>query len=337
MSVYVFICNFATRFLKIRTMLLDIIFLVAGAVIILWGADRLTDGSSALARRLNVSETVIGLTVVAMGSSLPEFSVSLFSSIQGSGGMSAGNIVGSNLFNILVITGAVAVVKPISINATTIWKDIPLTILASLALFFLANDILLTGQSENILTRSDGAVMILFFLIFLSYTYSLSKNKPQENNKVKEEMPTWKILIFLLLGFSCLVGGGEMLVEAGTSLARTFGISETVIGLTILAGGTSLPEFAASLIAARKGSVGMAVGNVVGSCVFNIFFVLGVCSSVNPMQVGDIDIVQYTALVGSGLLMWIFCHSKRALERWEGGVMCFCYVAFITYLVLQAI
>lgn len=318
-------------------MILDIILLVIGAAIILWGADRLTDGASALARRMNISEAVIGLTVVAMGSSLPEFSVSLFSSIQGSGGMSAGNIVGSNLFNILCITGAVAIVNPILVKPSTLWKDIPFTILASLALFFLASDKIMSGSSDDILTRADGAVMILFFLIFMSYTYSLSKHKPQaEPDAESKNMPVWKISLFLLLGFVCLIGGGELLVSSGTSLARRFGISETVIGLTILAGGTSLPEFAASIIAAKKGSVEMAIGNVVGSCIFNIFFVLGVCSTVNPMNVGDIDLVQYVALIGSGSLMWLFCRTSRKLERWEGVLMSLCYIGFIGYLIYNA-
>ena len=320
-------------------MIMDIILLIVGAAVILWGADRLTDGASALARRMRISETVIGLTVVAMGSSLPEFSVSLFSSIQGSGGMSAGNIVGSNLFNILFILGAVAMVKPLDIRPDTMWKDIPLTILASLALFFLASDTMLSGQSSNILTRADGGVMILFFLIFLSYTYSIAKKKTeaeQENGETVQEMPVWKILGLLVLGFVCLIGGGELLVQSGTSLARTFGISETIIGLTILAGGTSLPEFAASLIAARKGSVGMAIGNVVGSCVFNIFFVLGVCSSVRPMEVSDISALQYGVLIGSGILLWLFSHSRSQLERWEGFVMAMAYVGFIVYLILSA-
>ena len=318
-------------------MILDIILLIIGAAIILWGADRLTDGASALARRMNISETVIGLTVVAMGSSLPEFSVSLFSSIQGSGGMSAGNIVGSNLFNILFILGAVAMIRPLEIRPATMWKDIPLTILASLALFFLASDTLLSGQSANILTRADGGVMVLFFLIFLSYTYSIAKNKESTDEGVKaEDTPIWKIAGLLLLGFACLIGGGELLVQSGTSLARTFGVSETVIGLTILAGGTSLPEFAASLIAARKGSVGMAIGNVVGSCIFNIFFVLGVCSSVRPMIVNDISDVQYGVLIGSCILLWLFSHSKSLLERWEGFVMATIYVGFIIYLIVTA-
>ena len=315
-------------------MVIDILLLLCGAALILWGADKLTDGAASLARRLKVSDTVIGLTVVAMGSSLPEFSVSLFSSIQGSGGMSAGNIVGSNLFNILFIVGAVAFVTPLQATKATVWKDIPLTILASLVLLLLSKDVLLGSTSEDVLTRADGGVMMMFFLIFLSYTFSIAKHKAPEDSSVKE-MSLPKTLLWLLVGFVCLIGGGEMLVESGTSIARQLGVSETIIGLTILAGGTSLPEFVASLIAARKGMSGMAIGNVVGSCIFNIFFVLGVCSLVRPMEVSDISLVQLSALVASGLLVWLFTATKTSINRIEGIVMCLCYIAFITYLVLE--
>ena len=318
-------------------MIIDILLLVLGAALILWGADRLTDGASALAHRLNVSDTVIGLTVVAMGSSLPEFSVSLFSSIQGSGGMSAGNIVGSNLFNVLVIIGAVAIINPLPVQKATVWKDIPFTIIASIVLFLLAKDTIFSGQSADMLTRADGGVMLMFFLIFLSYTYSLAKHKPTSDaNVASREMSMPMIILWILMGFACLIGGGETLVESGTSIARQMGVSETVIGLTILAGGTSLPEFVASLIAARKGMSGMAIGNVVGSCLFNIFFVLGTCSLVNPMDVSDIDPVQLSALVVSGILMWVFCATRTKIEKWEGSIMCVCYVAFIMYLIMQS-
>ena len=315
-------------------MVIDFMLLLFGAALILWGADKLTDGAASLARRLKVSDTVIGLTVVAMGSSLPEFSVSLFSSIQGSGGMSAGNIVGSNVFNILFIVGAVAFITPLQATKATVWKDIPLTILASLVLLLLSKDVLLGSTSEDVLTRADGGVMMMFFLIFLSYTFSIAKHKAPEDSSVKE-MSLPKTLLWLLVGFVCLIGGGEMLVESGTSIARQLGVSETIIGLTILAGGTSLPEFVASLIAARKGMSGMAIGNVVGSCVFNIFFVLGVCSLVRPMEVSDISLVQLSALVASGLLVWLFTATKTSINRIEGIVMCLCYIAFITYLVLE--
>lgn len=315
-------------------MVIDILLFLCGAALILWGADKLTDGAASLARRLKVSDTVIGLTVVAMGSSLPEFSVSLFSSIQGSGGMSAGNIVGSNLFNILFIVGAVAFVTPLQATKATVWKDIPLTILASLVLLLLSKDVLLCSGGADVLTRADGGVMMMFFLIFLSYTFSIAKHKAPDNSGVKE-MPLPKTILWLLVGFVCLISGGELLVESGTSIARQLGVSETVIGLTILAGGTSLPEFVASLVAARKGMSGMAIGNVVGSCVFNIFFVLGVCSLVSPMEVSDISLVQLLALVASGLLVWVFTATKTSINKMEGLVMCLCYIAFITYLIWE--
>lgn len=334
-------------------MILDILFLAVGAALILWGADKLTDGASALARRLNVSDLVIGLTVVAMGSSLPEFSVSLFSAIQGSGGMSAGNIVGSNLFNVLAIVGAVAVICPLSVTRRTVFKDIPFTIIASLALLFMSKDHIFGSSDVDVLSRGDGLVLVMFFLIFMSYTYSLAMAKRNETESVSDsmdgetktsgdtaeeskEMSMVMIFVWLLVGFACLIGGGEVLVNSGTSLARQFGVSETVIGLTILAGGTSLPEFAASLIAARKGSSSMAIGNVVGSCLFNIFFVLGVCSSITPMNVGDINLIQLVTLVLSGVMMLLFAYTKLRVNRLEGAFMCLSYIAFIGYLIYSA-
>lgn len=320
-------------------MILDVLLLVVGAVLILWGADKLTDGASALARRLNVSDMVIGLTVVAMGSSLPEFSVSLFSSIQGSGGMSAGNVVGSNLFNVLAIVGAVAMVAPLSVTRRTVFKDIPFTIIASIALFLMSKDHLFGSCGDDVLSRADGLVLIMFFVIFMSYTYSLATSRQTDDDAVdngamaKEEMSGLMIFVWLMVGFVCLIGGGELLVNSGTSLARQLGISETVIGLTILAGGTSLPEFAASLIAARKGSSGMAIGNVVGSCLFNIFFVLGVCSTVTPMNMSDISVVQLISLIGSGVMMLAFSYTRLRVTRVEGAIMCLSYIAFIAYLI----
>lgn len=332
-------------------MIIDLINLVLGACLILWGADKLTDGASSMARRLSVSDLVIGLTVVAMGSSLPEFSVSLFSAIQGSGGMSAGNIVGSNLFNVLAIVGAVAMICPLTVTHRTVFKDIPFTIIASLALMLLCKDHLFGSSTDDVLSRADGLVLVMFFLIFMSYTYSLATAKQDSNNGGTEalenaddskqsreesssELMSWrKIILLLLVGFCGLIAGGELLVDSGTSLARQMGVSETVIGLTILAGGTSLPEFAASLIAARKGSSGMAIGNVVGSCLFNIFFVLGVCSSITPMNVADINMVQLITLVGSGAMMWFFSFTRLRITRIEGAIMFASYVAFIAYLI----
>ncbi len=319
-------------------MITSIFYLLIGALLIMWGADKLTDGSSALAKRLNVSDMVIGLTVVAMGSSLPEFSVSLFSALKGSSGMSAGNIVGSNLFNTLVIVGVVAMISPLRVAKSTVWKDIPFTLVASLSMLFLLKDSVFGGGENDILTRADGLVLLLFFGIFMAYTFSLAQNgihqDDQEGGEDVQEMPLWKIGLFILLGFCCLIGGGELFVDGASGMARLLGVSETIIGLTILAAGTSLPELAASVIAARKGAAGMAIGNVVGSCLFNIFFILGVCSSVTPMQVSDVSLFQLLTLVGSGLMLFVFSYSDYKVKRWEGAVMTLAYIGFLAYTVL---
>ena len=291
------------------------------------------DGSAGIAAKFGIPQLVIGLTIVAMGTSAPEAAVSISAALKDNADITIGNIVGSNLFNVLVIIGAVAVVKPLSLTKSTVRKDIPFTIVASTVLFLLAKDVLVDDGPSDILSRVDGCIMLFFFMLFLSYTYSLAKHKPASSEEIHvKEMSIPMIICMLLLGFACLIGGGELLVKSGTSLARALGVSETVIGLTILAGGTSLPEFAASLMAARKGSVGLAVGNVVGSCLFNIFFVLGVCSLVTPMEVNDISAVQFWVLIGSGVLMWLFSVNCK-IGRLEGLTMCLAYVLYIVYLI----
>ena len=321
-------------------MILSVLYLAFGAIAIMWGADKLTDGSSALAKKLHVSDLVIGLTVVAMGSSLPEFSVSLFSSLKGSAGMSAGNIVGSNLFNTLVIVGVVAMISPLKVTKSTVFKDIPFTLIASCALMFLLKDMFFSGQTVDVLSRADGMVLLLFFAIFMAYTFSMALNGKSsemlESEAEVEQMPGWKIMLYILIGFAALILGGEFFVDGASELARILGVSETVIGLTILAAGTSLPELAASVIAARKGAAGMAIGNVVGSCLFNIFFILGVCSTVSPMTVSDVDMVQLLALVGSGFMLFVFSYTNLEVKRWEGCVLTLSYIAFIAYTVIYS-
>lgn len=320
-------------------MLISILTILLGAVLIMKGADLLTDGSSALAKRLNVSDMVIGLTVVAMGSSLPEFSVSFFSALKGSAGMSAGNIVGSNLFNTLVIVGVVAMISPLKVSRSTVFKDIPFTLVASLSLMFLLKDTVFGDSGTDILSRADGLVLLLFFGIFMAYTFSLALNGVHQDEETAPvaEMGNVKMLLYILIGFVCLIAGGEFFVDGASDLARILGVSETIIGLTILAAGTSLPELAASIMAARKGAAGMAIGNVVGSCLFNIFFILGVCSTVTPMQVTDVSMMQLGVLAGSGLLLWLVSYTHLEVKRWEGVLMTLCYIAFLVYTVVLAV
>lgn len=321
-------------------MILDIILTIVGAALVLVGADKLTDGSVALARRFSIPEMVIGLTIVAFGTSLPEFIVSLFASIQGAPAMSIGNIVGSNLFNTLMIVGLSAVVCPIVISRATVAKDIPLSLLASIALPALALDTVFSGSADgDVLSHGDGIVLLCFFAIFMAYTFSMAKSGRMDGVGEMSEGATpqlsgWRTTLYIVLGIAGLIGGGELFVDGACGIARSLGVSEAVIGLTLVAGGTSLPELATSVVAARKGKSDIAIGNVVGSNLFNIFWILGVCATVSPLAVQGIRPADFAVLVGSIVLFWLFARTKHRVERWEGAVLVACYVAYLTALIL---
>jgi len=321
-------------------MILDIILTIVGAALVLVGADKLTDGSVALARRFSIPEMVIGLTIVAFGTSLPEFIVSLFASIQGAPAMSIGNIVGSNLFNTLMIVGLSAVVCPIVISRATVAKDIPLSLLASIALPALALDTVFSGSADgDVLSHGDGIVLLCFFAIFMAYTFSMAKSGRMDGVGETSEGATpqlsgWRTTLYIVLGIAGLIGGGELFVDGACGIARSLGVSEAVIGLTLVAGGTSLPELATSVVAARKGKSDIAIGNVVGSNLFNIFWILGVCAMVSPLAVQGIRPADFAVLVGSMVLFWLFARTKHRVERWEGAVLVACYVVYLTTLIL---
>ncbi len=319
-------------------MWLDILLSVVGAVLVLWGADKLTDGSVALARRFLIPEMVIGLTIVAFGTSLPEFVVSLMASLDGVPAMSVGNVVGSNLFNTLVIVGVSALCFPIAISNATVTKDIPLSVLASVALMALALDVLVNGGSDDVLSRGDGVVMLCFFAIFMAYTFSLARQGavPDATDEAQGggAMSLWRISLYIVLGIAALIGGGELFVDGATGIARGLGMSEAVIGLTLAAGGTSLPELATSIVAARKGQSAMAIGNVIGSNLFNIFWILGFCATLFPLPVAGLTTLDFVFLVLSGLLFWLFARTNHRIVRWEGAVLTGCYVAYIAYLIM---
>ena len=306
--------------------ILNIFFLIIGIALVLWGADKFTDGASGIARKWHVSELVIGLTVVAMGTSLPELMVSLFSSLRGSSDMSVGNIVGSNIFNTLTIIGASALMMPVVIQKGVLYRDIPLSFVFALLLFVLSYD-------GNI-TLLDAIFLLILFCGFLYYTYYIGTHGQKTSDEVREDTSIWKLLFLLLIGIVCLVSGGQLLVNNAADLARLWGVRESVIGLTILAAGTSLPELATSMVAAKKGSAGLAMGNAIGSNVFNVAFVLGTCSAIRPMVVQDISMVDWAVFIFSNVLLWIFACSKRSLSKLEGLVLVLSYIAYLTYLVL---
>lgn len=323
---------------------MDYVFLIVGLALILFGASWLTDGASALAKRWGVSDLVIGLTIVAFGTSAPELVISVVSALEGNSGIAIGNVVGSNIFNILMIVGCTALVMPLTIGRSTLSKEIPLVILSSLVLWFCSADMLIDGADGNVVSRADGLVLLAFFLIFMRYTFSIARSNGQPGDTPPAaaevaEMPLWRSLLYIVAGLAALVFGGQGFVKGASGIASSLGVSDAVIGLTIVAAGTSLPELATSIVAALKKNPGIAVGNVVGSCVFNVFFIMGTAATISPMKVEGISGVDYAALIGASLLLFIFgqAFGTRTIKRWEGAVMALCFVGYTVWLVAGAL
>lgn len=315
---------------------MDFLFLILGLVLILVGANGLTDGAASVAKRFKISNLVIGLTIVAFGTSAPEFTVSLISSINGNSEIAIGNVVGSNIFNTLMIIGATALVMPISVGKGTLTRELPLCILASVVLSVCAFDTLFASQTTNVLSRGDGIVMLCFFAIFLGYTFAIAKNGNDDEPSPKE-MSVFKSTLYIVLGLVALVAGGRLFVDGASGIARMMGVSESVIGLTLVAGGTSLPELATSVVAAYKKNSGIAIGNVVGSNLFNIFGVLGVSATVAPLNLGGITMIDMAVLIASSVLFWLvaLAFKKRTITRLEGIALIICYIVYTVYLISQ--
>lgn len=315
--------------------MLDIFYVIAGLVLILLGANGLTDGASSIAKRLNIPSLVIGLTVVAFGTSAPELVVSATSAIKGSADLAVGNVVGSNVFNTLMIVGMTALFAPISIQRNTISREIPFALLASVVVIVCANDILLDGSGVNVISRTDGLLLLGFFIIFLVYTFIIAK-KGNESNEADGEIVSmsWiKSISYLLLGFGGLIYGGQLFVDGSINVARSLGVSESVIALTLVAGGTSLPELATSVVAAIKKNPDIAIGNVVGSNLFNIFLVLGASATITPLSIIGIDNFDFIFLIISSLLLIAFSvlFGKRMITRVEGATLVLIHIAYLIF------
>ena len=317
---------------------MEYLFLVIGIVLILVGADKLTEGASSVAKRFNISDMVIGLTVVAFGTSMPELVVSLFSAFNGSSELAIGNVVGSNILNTLLIVGCTAAIFPLIVQKRTLKRDIPFSILASFVLLVMCSGTILDGAEANIITRSSGIILLCFFAIFMVYTFATAKQNGGEGEcEEVKVMPTWKSCLFIVLGLAGLIFGGRLFVNGATTIARAWGVSESVIGLTIVALGTSLPELATSVVAAYKKNAAMAIGNVVGSNIFNIFFILGTSATVTPLKLAGISQIDMYVMLGSAILLWAVSFGDYKVRRFEGILMIALYVAYTTYLVLQAV
>lgn len=309
-----------------ETMWAQVLLLIFGIVVVLKSADWLTNGAVGLATKLGISQIVIGLTIVAIGTSMPEFFVSIVSAIKGTPDLAVGNIVGSNIFNVLLIVGVAATVTPIAIQRATVRRDIPIAIVASIMLTFMMLD-------DNI-SRIDALKLFAAFIAFIWITLRNSKNDANEKDASTEKViPTWKSVLFIIFGLMGLVLGSNIFVDNASSLAHGWGISDAVIGLTIVAGGTSLPELATSAVAARKGDSGIAIGNVLGSNVFNILMILGLTGIISPMHIQSITYIDMTVMVISMALFWLFSFTKLRVERWEGCVLIACFLGYITWLV----
>lgn len=319
-------------------MLLSILYILVGVVVVLWGADRLTEGAVGVAERLHIPQLVIGLTIVAIGTSMPEFCVSFVSALKGTADLAVGNVVGSNIFNSLLIVGITAMVAPMTILKNTVRLDIPFALLASIILAAFCYD----GE----LTRLDAGILFGLFVVFMFITLQHAKKGKKEqgarsekqeasSKEQGEEMPVWKIVLLILVGLACLVLGSNVFVDGATKVATALGISDAVIGLTVVAMGTSIPELATSVVAARKGNSGIAIGNVLGSNVFNILLVIGLTGVISPMHIQGITWIDLSMLIFSMVLLLLFSYTKYTIARWEGAVLTTLFVGYITWVVMN--
>lgn len=315
---------------------MNVILLIVGLALILVGANYLTDGSAALARRFKLSEFIVGLTVVAIGTSTPELVVSVVSALHGSGEMAIGNVTGSNLFNGLLILGVSTLIRPVPLTSDNIKKDIPLGILASILLLVVCCDVLLGSDLYNNIGRDEGIILLLLFVVFISYTvFSAKAPEGEEVVEAQKQTPMWLIIIMIVGGLAALVFGGNLFQTSAVEVARALGVSESVIAITLLAGGTSLPELAASVVSALKGKAEMAMGNVLGSNISNIFLVLGASATITPLSLGGITMVDLLTVLGASILLWItaFSFKRNKIDRPEAAILIIAYFVYIGYMI----
>ena len=317
-------------------MILSVISFVAGIALVILGADWLTKGASALARRFNMSELLIGLTIVAIGTSLPELVISTGSALKGSPGLALGNIIGSNIFNGMLILGVTALLCPIKFDSKMLTREIPFNLLASIVLILVSGSMLVGGAPGELITRYGGMLLLCFLAVFVRYTFSITNDSG--DGEPAGQLPVWKVVLFIVAGLAALIFGGNVFVDGATEIARVLGLSEAVIGITIVSAGSSLPELAVSVSAARKGNVGIALGNVLGSNILNIFFILGVSATITPISLDGFSFIDYYVLLASSLLIYFVARfgGKAVITRFEGAVLVAGYVAYTTYLVMNA-
>ncbi len=317
---------------------MDIIYIIVGLALVLVGAHILTEGAAAVAEKFRISEFIIGLTIVAVGTSMPEFVVSSAAAMQGSSDMAIGNVVGSNIFNVFLILGLCALVSPLPFTRNNIRFDIPLTFFASIMLMVVALDRIFGLGDINHISRLEGAVMFLCYTALIIWSVRSSKQEEQEV-AAQPRMKMWVAALAVLGGLVALVVGSRLFVDGASAVARAMGVSDALIAITLVACGTSLPELASSLVSVAKGQTGMALGNVLGSNLFNILFILGGCSMITPLTLGDIDVIDISMVVLSAVLPFIFAFTfkGRKLDRIEGAAMVLIYVGYVAWLISKVV
>lgn len=315
--------------------LIALIMIAVGVALLGKGADWLVDGSSAVARRWGVAPIVIGLTIVAFGTSTPELVVNLMASLGGRPEIAIGNIIGSNIANILLILGIAAAIRELTIKPNTVWKEIPYALLAVLLVGIMASDAFLAGRTPNVIDRIDALALLGFFAVFMYYTFGIAKAEGDAGESGGEKLSSGRSALLIFGGLAALVVGGKATVDGALEIVRALGVSERIIGLTVVAVGTSLPELVTSAVAARKGHVDIAVGNVVGSNIFNVFFVLGISGLIRPLPFTSSNLLDVGVAIGAALALFLvmFVGKRHHMERWQGWLFIAAYAAYVIALV----
>jgi len=317
-------------------MITTLLFFI-GFLLLIKGADLLVDGASSLAQRLGVSALVIGLTIVSFGTSAPELVVNILASLQGNTDIAIGNIYGSNIVNIFFILGLSAMIYPLTVGHGTVWKEIPFALLAVIVVGLLSHDTLIDALPTSALSRIDGFVLMSFFVIFLYYIYGISKQTDKNDVDTIPSLSVVRSVCMIIIGIVGLVIGGKWIVDGAVAFATNLGVSQALIGLTVVAIGTSLPELATSAVAAYKKNVDIAVGNIVGSNIFNIFWILGVSAVISPLPFNSLLDVDFVVMFVATVLLFValFVGRKHVIERWQGALFILIYIAYVLYLILR--
>lgn len=315
---------------------MNILILILGFLLLIKGADFFVDGSSSIAKKFKIPPMVIGLTLVAFGTSAPELAVSIDAALALSNGLVFGNVIGSNIANTLLILGLSAAITPISISKKTIFKEMPFLIVSTIAMAVMAMDKLI-DNSRNLLSRVDGMILLLLFVIYFFSMIEMIVNNKEKDSEEVESMPLLKSSVLTVFGLIAIVMGADLTVTSAVSIAALFGLSETLIGLTVVAVGTSLPELITSVVAAKKGENDIAIGNIIGSNVFNILLVLGVSASINPIIISSRNYIDLVILIIATVTTMLIMFTGSKISKWEGRLMYLAYFGYIAYLVLRTV